>query len=401
MNDVSRIFPGFYIGSLPSVNRNTLDKYQITHVCSVLNEFQPKWTKIYKYLHIDIYDSPSVDIMKYFDKTFQFIEEGRKDGGVLVHCFAGISRSATICIAYIMRKLNISFEDAHGLVSDARPIIYPNESFIKQLKKYELILKKNRENPQIVEKKESEDEDEEDDDDDDDFDEDDEDESEDEDDDFDEEFDNVVKKKNSNNKKVNIKSTTKVFSNISISSEQPTPTPIPNPNSENLETKIVTIDSTTSTSTTITTTTTTTVEKEGEEESTSPKATLGQHRYSCRKCSKDLFLDFDILDHEQGQGQTSFKWNKRDNTTCNKSVGAKGEQVEDQNKIICTSYFISEIDFALSQTQSAMEGKLFCPSCNEKLGSWSWSGEQCSCGAWIAPSFQIPKTRVDEKKVLK
>ncbi|KAN0029007.1 hypothetical protein ACTFIV_010876 [Dictyostelium citrinum] len=399
MNDVSRIFPGFYIGSLPAVNRNTLDKYQITHVCSVLNEFQPKWTKIYKYLHIDIYDSPSVDIMKYFDKTFQFIEEGRKDGGVLVHCFAGISRSATICIAYIMRKLNISFEDAHGLLSDARPIIFPNDSFIKQLKKYELILKKNRENPQIVQKEIDDDEDDEEDDDDDyddeedddddDYDSDDDDYDSD-DDDFDEEFDNVVKKKknNKNNNKINVKNTTKVFSNISISAEQTTPTtatvPIPALDPENSDT------------TTTSTSTVTTIE-----ESTSPKATLGQHRYSCRKCSKDLFLDFDILDHEQGQGQTSFKWNKRDNTTCNKSVGANGEQVEDQNKIICTSYFISEIEFALSQTYSGMEGKLFCPSCNEKLGSWSWSGEQCSCGAWIAPSFQIPKTRVDEKKVLK
>ncbi|KAM9998021.1 hypothetical protein ACTFIY_007679 [Dictyostelium cf. discoideum] len=398
MNDVSRIFPGFYIGSLPAVNRNTLDKYQITHVCSVLNEFQPKWTKIYKYLHIDIYDSPSVDIMKYFDKTFQFIEEGRKDGGVLVHCFAGISRSATICIAYIMRKLNISFEDAHGLVSDARPIIYPNESFIKQLKKYELILKKNRENPQIVEKESEEEDDEEEDDDDDDYDsdEDDDDEYDSEDDDFEEEFDNVVKKKNNNNnnnnnKKANVKNTTKIFSNISISSEQTTtstttvPTPTLNP--ENSEPKKEE--------------TTTAIVVEEVVESTSQKATLGEHRYSCRKCSKDLFLDFDILDHEQGQGQTSFKWNKRDNTTCNKSVGANGEQMEDQNKVICTSYFISEIEFSLSQTYSGMEGKLFCPSCNEKLGSWSWSGEQCSCGAWIAPSFQIPKTRVDEKKVLK
>lgn len=44
--------------------------------------------------------------------------------------------------------------------------------------------------------------------------------------------------------------------------------------------------------------------------------------------------------------------------------------------------------------------QLLCPKCNAKLGSFNWYGEQCSCGRWITPAFQIHKNRVDEMKML-
>jgi protein-tyrosine phosphatase len=49
---------------------------------------------------------------------------------------AGVSRSATVCIAYILQKLKVSLEDAVGLVKDANPDICPNDGFMKQLKAY-------------------------------------------------------------------------------------------------------------------------------------------------------------------------------------------------------------------------------------------------------------------------
>ncbi|XP_071617113.1 dual specificity protein phosphatase 12 isoform X4 [Heliangelus exortis] len=47
-----------------------------------------------------------------------------------------------------------------------------------------------------------------------------------------------------------------------------------------------------------------------------------------------------------------------------------------------------------------MEGQLLCPKCTSKLGSFSWRGEQCSCGRWVTPAFQIHKSRVDEVRML-
>jgi protein-tyrosine phosphatase len=63
---------------------------------------------------------------------------------VLVHCHAGVSRSSTIVISYLMRKyINFSLNDALKFVKSKRPIIKPNKGFMKQLQKYEDKLKKD------------------------------------------------------------------------------------------------------------------------------------------------------------------------------------------------------------------------------------------------------------------
>lgn len=70
------------------------------------------------------------------------IEEGRKVGGVLVHCYAGVSRSSTFVIAYIMQKWNKSYEAAKEEVKLARSCIYPNDGFVHHLKNYDKVLQK-------------------------------------------------------------------------------------------------------------------------------------------------------------------------------------------------------------------------------------------------------------------
>ena len=52
-------------------------------------------------------------------------------------CTAGISRSATICIAYLMKNEGMGLEEAFALVKEARKFIKPNPGFMKFLEKYE------------------------------------------------------------------------------------------------------------------------------------------------------------------------------------------------------------------------------------------------------------------------
>lgn len=60
-----------------------------------------------------------------------------KDGVVLVHCNAGVSRAAAIVIGFLMTSEEISLASAFSLVKNARPSVCPNAGFMEQLRIYE------------------------------------------------------------------------------------------------------------------------------------------------------------------------------------------------------------------------------------------------------------------------
>ena len=67
----------------------------------------------------------------------------------------------------------------------------------------------------------------------------------------------------------------------------------------------------------------------------------------------------------------------------------------------CTSHFLlqdaeSALHPALAAEDAGDEGDLNCPKCRTRVGSYSWYGMQCACGAWVTPAFQVIKSKVDE-----
>ena len=144
----SFIDQGLYLGNLFDANKyEKLKSLNITHILMVGNGLSINFPNKFSYKHIKINDEDTENIYDYFNETFDFITEGIKSGGVLVHCAFGQSRSATIVIAYIMKKYTKTFEDSFELVQSKREMICPNKGFCYQLIQfqYELGLKKEEE----------------------------------------------------------------------------------------------------------------------------------------------------------------------------------------------------------------------------------------------------------------
>lgn len=65
-------------------------------------------------------DVDDFDLSKYFDSSFEFIEKARKSTGILIHCQAGISRSTTILLAYMVRKYLYGVKESLEMVEAKR-----------------------------------------------------------------------------------------------------------------------------------------------------------------------------------------------------------------------------------------------------------------------------------------
>ncbi|KAJ9185003.1 hypothetical protein P3X46_004683 [Hevea brasiliensis] len=86
---------------------------------------------------VPIRDMESEDLLDYLDVCLDFIDRSRKEGSVLVHCFAGVSRSAAIITAYLMRTEQLSQEDALESLKESCEFVCPNDGFVDQLKMFE------------------------------------------------------------------------------------------------------------------------------------------------------------------------------------------------------------------------------------------------------------------------
>ncbi|KAI3788394.1 hypothetical protein L2E82_01158 [Cichorium intybus] len=86
---------------------------------------------------VPLRDMESENLLDYLEVCLDFIDESRKKGSVLVHCFAGVSRSAAIITAYLMRSERISLEDALESLRQSNESVCPNDGFLEQLSMFE------------------------------------------------------------------------------------------------------------------------------------------------------------------------------------------------------------------------------------------------------------------------
>ena len=142
-NELDQITDHVWLGNYESsVQIDNLKKLGIKKILTIMDYTPPSYKEDDKFIHkiISIADIPVVNIIKYFGECIKFIDGEEK---VLVHCMAGVSRSASIVIAYIMWKEKKSFQEALEFTSKKRSCVFPNDGFKDQLKMFEKLLKDN------------------------------------------------------------------------------------------------------------------------------------------------------------------------------------------------------------------------------------------------------------------
>lgn len=284
---VDMIETNLYLGGLAAAkNVEVLNKYKISHILTVdtcplprtITEMKQFVTKF-----VQLSDQPKSDMLSYFDETDLFIKEGISKGAVLVHCYFGVSRSATVIIAYLMKKYKITYHEAFEQVKSRRSIVFPNQGFVSQLKIYgKMGYKIDKTNMHYK----------------------------------------VYLLNIAADRVRKVKMLPQNFHGLiqpdpGLQQEQPEP-----------------------------------------------------NVYQCKKCRRVVAAESNLILHK------------------------------DKAEICRKAFFIEPLSW-MDCTQN-IEGKLLCPKCYGKLGSYSWvMGCQCPCGVKVAPAFYLIPSKVDHSNVVK
>lgn len=290
---LDNIDTNLYLGNLTAAyDLTTLSEYKICSILTIDTCPLPQYILKQKHLttmYIQLADTPKEDILSHFNDSYNFIENGVQKGGVLVHCYFGVSRSAALVLAYIMKKYQLSYAEAYERVKKKRKFICPNSGFVSQLKLY---------------------------------------------------------KKMSYNIDLNHPKY-KVFC-LTMAADKVRKVKILPQEYHHL------------------------IKADPGLVQTQPEPNV----YRCKKCRRVLATQSNLLIHYERK--------------------SKSESVT-----ICQQTFFIEPLSWMRDITHVTQGKLHCPKCNVKLGSFSWiMGSQCPCGCQVAPAFYLVPSKVDFTNVV-
>ncbi|CAH0392653.1 unnamed protein product [Bemisia tabaci] len=276
---------------------HTLVSNAISHILTVDSCPLPKTItdlKEIKNKFMQVTDIPQEDLLSYFSTSYDFIKEGQEKGNVLVHCYYGVSRSASVVIAYLMKKHQISFDESFKRVKSCRRFASPNKGFEAQLKLYEVM-------------------------------------------------NFTIDKTNLQYRMFRLRHAAVKVRKVKILPQDCMDVIKPDPSLTSVK----------------------------------PDPLV----YKCRKCRRIVASISNILPHSPSEKPS---W---------KNVKWSGDlsNVDQCSQI----HFIEPLNW-IENVSHAEEGKINCPKCKSKLGSFSWiMGCKCPCGAEVTPAFYLVPSKVE------
>merc|ERR1719229_841725 len=110
---------------------------------------------MFDYHRVPVGDNATERLLPHFQDAWNFLERVRirEDGGVLVHCQQGVSRSVSMVLSYLMKYYRMTFDEALALAKAARKQACPNDGFEAQLRELDETLRRTNGYEKIPPKK--------------------------------------------------------------------------------------------------------------------------------------------------------------------------------------------------------------------------------------------------------
>uniref|UniRef100_A0A0N5B7W8 protein-serine/threonine phosphatase n=1 Tax=Strongyloides papillosus TaxID=174720 RepID=A0A0N5B7W8_STREA len=136
--EIAQVTENIFLGSQDvAMDEVLLKTNNITHIINVSIDVPNYFPDKFVYLSLKIYDRPDTNLNNYIPTINNFIKESLANfpnPKIFIHCNAGISRSVSVTIAYLILCCGLSYNEAYEKIKKVRKNARPNDGFMKQLK---------------------------------------------------------------------------------------------------------------------------------------------------------------------------------------------------------------------------------------------------------------------------
>jgi protein-tyrosine phosphatase len=143
----NEIIPNLWLG-----NRNSpqeLDKLESKNIKLIINcskDIIYETNENIQVIRLAIHDLNSVESNQILETQIDYLTEIiniylNNNYGVLIHCYAGVQRSATVVLCYLLKYKSMSLDMAKAIMKQNRSIVFfPYPTFDRFINNYSLII---------------------------------------------------------------------------------------------------------------------------------------------------------------------------------------------------------------------------------------------------------------------